>query len=58
MDPKWNPIALMVLGTGLTLVAFFSSASYPLTAVIIGLVVGALTLASGVVLAYIQTIRY
>lgn len=57
MDPKWNPAALMLLGTALTVFSYLTSNGYPLIAVITGMTIGGLVLASGVVLAFIQTFR-
>lgn len=57
MDPKWNPAALMGLGTALTVFSYVTSGSYPALAVIMGMTIGGLVLASGVVLAFIQTFR-
>ena len=57
MDPKWNPAALMALGTALTVFSYVTSAAYPILAVITGMTIGGLVLASGVVLAFIQTFR-
>lgn len=57
MDPKWNPLALMALGAALTIFSYVTSNYYPVLAVVMGMTVGGLVLASGVVLAYIQTFR-
>jgi uncharacterized integral membrane protein len=47
----------MVLGAAITLVAYFTSVHYPLLAVVTGMVIGGLTLAAGITLAYIHTFR-
>lgn len=57
MDPKWNPAALMGLGAALTVFSYVTSGMYPVLAVIMGMAIGGLVLASGVVLAFIQTFR-
>lgn len=57
MDPKWNPAALMGLGAALTIFSYVTSDRYPVMAVVMGMGVGGLVLASGVVLAFIQTFR-
>lgn len=57
MDPKWNPAALMALGTALTVFSYLTSNNYPVIPVVVGMIVGGLVLASGVVLAFIQTFR-
>lgn len=57
MDPKWNPAALMGLGAALTIFSYVTSNAYPVLAVITGMTIGGLVLASGVVLAFIQTFR-
>ena len=57
MDPKWNPAALMALGAGLTVFSYVTSNWYGLLAVTMGMTIGGLVLASGVVLAFIQTFR-
>ena len=57
MDPRWHPTSLMVLGAVITLTAYFTSGWYPLVAVVAGMIIGGLTLASGITLAYINTFR-
>lgn len=57
MDPKWHPLALMVLGAGLVTLTYVTSASYPPLAVTLGMTLGGLTLASGITLAFFQTFR-
>lgn len=57
MDPRWNPIALMALGTALLVFSYLTSNGYPVVPVIVGMSVGAGVLACGVVLAFIQTFR-
>ena len=57
MNPKWNPIVLMVLGAVLVIFAYVTSAWYSAAFSIIVLSVGGLTLASGVVLAYLHFFR-
>lgn len=57
MDPKWNPAALMALGTALTVFAYLTSEFYPILPAILAMSIGGLVLASGVVLAFIQTFR-
>lgn len=57
MDPRWHPAILMGLGALITLVAYFTSAQFPLVAVVAGMAIGGLTLAAGVTLAYINTFR-
>lgn len=57
MDPRWHPTVLMLLGAAITLVAYFTSTHYPLMAVLAGLIIGGLTLAAGITLAYINTFR-
>lgn len=57
MDPKWNPAALMGLGAALTVFSYVTSNAYPALAVTLGMTIGGLVLASGVVLAFIQTFR-
>lgn len=62
MDPKWHPLALMVIGGVILLVTYFSSLFFvqtTLSAVIAFtvLTIAALTLASGITLAFIHTYR-
>lgn len=62
MNPKWNPITLMVLGSVLTVFSYFTSLLYASTGyqVALGIIMttfGMLTLASGVVLAYLHFFR-
>ena len=62
MDPRWNPITLMVLGAALmvftyTMSFFFEGTVFSQVMSVIVLALGALTMASGVVLAYLQMFR-
>ena len=57
MDPRWHPAILMGLGAAIVLVAYFTSNHYPIVAVATGMVIGGLTLAAGITLAYINTFR-
>jgi hypothetical protein len=62
MNPKWNPIVLMVLGTALMVFASLSAyfVAVDIFAQVVSLIVlafGALTMASGVVLAYLAMYR-
>jgi uncharacterized membrane protein len=57
VDPRWHPTVLTVLGAIITLTAYFTSTHYPLYAVAIGMIVGGLTLAAGITLAFINTFR-
>lgn len=62
MNPRWNPITIMILGTVLTVFSyltslFFVSAGFEV-AMAVGLAAfGLLVLASGIVLAYLQFYR-
>lgn len=62
MNPKWNPIVLMILGTVLTTFSYLTSLIYVETGFqatmgIIMTTFGMLTVASGVVLAYLHFFR-
>lgn len=62
MNPRWNPITLMVLGTLLTVFSYLTSLIYVQTGfqATLGVVMtafGMLTVASGVVLAYLHFFR-
>lgn len=62
MNPRWNPIILMVLGSVLTIFAYLTSLVYVQTGFeatlsIIMTTFGMLTVASGVVLAYLHFFR-
>lgn len=63
MDPKWNPMILMLMGTLLMVfaaIAVYSGWARELFGQVVSMIVlalGALTMASGVVLAYMQMFR-
>lgn len=62
MNPRYNPILLMGLGSGLLILTYITSLFYANSASKLALsyvlmIIGVLTLASGIVLAFIQTFR-
>lgn len=62
MNPRYNPILLMGLGSALLILTYVTSLLYADTAARLALAytvmaIGILVLASGVVLAFIQTFR-
>jgi hypothetical protein len=62
MNPRWNPVTIMILGTLLTVFAyvtslFFVSSAFEVTLALMLTAFGILTLASGVVLSYLQFYR-
>lgn len=62
MDARYNPIMVMMLGTGLAVMAYLTSltwvdTTFEATVALLMTAFGLLTLASGVVLAYWQFLR-
>ena len=62
MDPRYNPITVMVLGTVLAVMAYVTSltlvdTTFEATVALLMTAFGLLTLASGIVLAYWQFLR-
>lgn len=62
LNPRYNPILLMALGSGLLILTYVTSLIYVDSAAKLALAytvmaIGILTLASGIVLAFIQTFR-
>lgn len=62
MNPRWNPITIMLVGTLLTVFAyltslFFVSSNFEVILALLLTGFGILALASGIVLAYLQFYR-